>query len=243
MTSVFRILTVLAFGLALVAGAETHAPGNKTDGRYLIPKDTGARWSYWNQVRSQFAALAKSGQKEFATRLIQTHSLTTLPKLDDSKPGPWVEVTSGLTPAESARATLRLNLKSVKQGIIEKLEDMLAENPPLPTPSIDPREATEALADIYIRAVDEFLATHPGAKPKLGSRNIIADATGLQNEFNAPWCADWAAGMMKSVLDDIPGSHPINQVFRFDWDKRTRSSRASSRCSTTSSWFTRSADR
>ncbi len=48
------------------------------------------------------------------------------------------------------------------------------------------------VADRYIRAVDEFLGSHPGAKPTLGTRNYVLDYLGLANDINHPWCATWA---------------------------------------------------
>jgi hypothetical protein len=55
------------------------------------------------------------------------------------------------------------------------------------------------VANRYIRAEDEFLGSHPGAKPQLGVRNFVLDFLGLSNDFNHPWCATWANSIYDSM--------------------------------------------
>lgn len=114
---------------------------------------------------------------------------------------PWI------TPAQLARINIRVNLLSLKQDIVTEVFRMLRDTTPV-GPGIpakpdrkDLEQAANDIADAYIRAVDRFLKDHPGAKPRLGARNAIADAMGLQNEVNAPWCADWVGPIHSAIID------------------------------------------
>ncbi len=212
-----RILAVIALSLCIGVTAEAEhgtRTGQKTG--HELSGTSSSTWAQWERVRSQYRVSSKTSRKALAAQIVAIHPLDKLPKLEGPT-GEWIEPAADLSAAEHARLVLRLNLKRLKRDLIQQLETMLAINPPDPKPEVDVAAAIEKLADVYLRAVDEFLATHPGAKPQLGSRNLVADAVGLQDEFNAPWCADWAAAMLQSTFQKIPGNDPIHQVFRFEW--------------------------
>jgi hypothetical protein len=206
MKSIVRILWVTALFAAVLSRGE-HAEGLASSARRAAEAHAGAKWSHWEKART-----APAGRG-----LLRSHSLEDIPRLDDFERPSWKEAPKGFRQSETARLELRLNLKKLKVDIVERLLAMLRAHPPLPKPKVDLKEAAEDVADAYLRAVDDFLRTHPGARPKLGSRNFIADAAGLQDEFNSPWCADWAGAMLKAMGEAFPGGHRVNEVFRFDW--------------------------
>lgn len=116
-----------------------------------------------------------------------------------------------------------------KVQIVNAVGNMLAgTHPALPGGPIkltDPEieEIANRIADWYIRAVDDFLASHWGAKPKQGMRNFWLDKYGIQDETNHPWCDDWATyllGRADEVLDTriIVGDRAIalNQLLKTD---------------------------
>lgn len=122
-----------------------------------------------------------------------------------------------VTSAQLARINIRANLLNLKQRIVTEVFLMLMKEPPK-HPSIkddssmdtfdrnlkrskEYEEQANLIADAYIRAVDQFLKDHPGAGPMLGSRNMVADKLGIQNEKNAPWCADWTPAMTSALID------------------------------------------
>ncbi len=112
-----------------------------------------------------------------------------------------------ISDAKLARINIRANLLSLKQKIVTEVYLMLKETTPVDPlingqPSLQELvNASNEIADTYIRAVDTFLKDHPGARPKLGARNAVLDATGISNERNAPWCADWAPAMVTAMVD------------------------------------------
>lgn len=126
------------------------------------------------------------------------------------------------TPAELARINIRVNLLSLKQSIVTAVVLMLKSTQPAQKAALHPEEKIQpldlshknyerianSLADDYIRGTDSFLRDHPGARPSLGQRRWLLDATGIQNEFNAPWCADWAPYMQQKLNK---GSNDPNQ--------------------------------
>jgi hypothetical protein len=97
----------------------------------------------------------------------------------------------------------------------EQVFDMLKKTPPVVpgAPKLTERDYVQAanqVADRYIRTVDEFLASHPGAKPKLGKRTNILDKLGVANAVTAPWCADWAEAMTREMAN-------ANRLIGTDW--------------------------
>lgn len=72
------------------------------------------------------------------------------------------------------------------------------------------------LSTIYVEGVLEFLRTRKNANPMQGQRNAILDYTGIQNEFNHPWCDDWARFVNeyigKKLRDPNEGSIASNEA-------------------------------
>lgn len=157
-------------------------------------------------------------KRELGTKSISALPLTDVPPNDpQGSRDEWLKAPSSLKTSERARLEIRLNLRQLKADLVQSLETMAKAHPPTQGNLADLPQAYDAVADAYLEAVDTFLQDHPGARPLLGSRNFIADATGLQDEFNAPWCADWAGDMLKSVAHSIPPSSPASKLFRFEW--------------------------
>ncbi len=121
------------------------------------------------------------------------------------------------TPAEWARISLRTNLEFFKRGLVRNIynlvADMTHDQNGDPVTEADKIAAANKIADAYIRAVDDFLRLHPGAKPELGERSAILGALGLQNEFSHPWCDDWAEAMRNALRDTITGDPSLKRLF------------------------------
>ena len=118
--------------------------------------------------------------------------------------------------SEAARLQIRVNLQNLKQDIVDKVDALLQATPPrsggqpVTLTAAQRADAANRFADIYIRAVDDFLRTHPGAKASLGARNTFLNWLGLSNEYTDPWCADWALGMFQNVVYAV--RNPANQI-------------------------------
>ena len=110
------------------------------------------------------------------------------------------------TPAQLARINIRANLVAFKQQIVNAVVRMLQNTAPVPphgvqaTPAAFETAANE-VADALIRATDEFMRTHPGARPSLGARNGFANLLGISNAQNAPWCGDWGPAMRDALFE------------------------------------------
>ncbi len=165
-----------------------------------------------------------------------TFRLETIPVLRPNDPAPrWIQIgrdraATGLfdgglvfggiaTPAQLARIHLRVNLIYLKQHLVDRLYNMVVNNPPAgrqwtEEDRRDIANATNRTADDLIRMVDLFLRTHPGAKPSLDTRHW------WQDRFSAPWCADWAGAMrawITAVITSRGPQHPANRYLQFEW--------------------------
>ncbi|MGQ9915522.1 MAG: hypothetical protein ACUVQQ_14365, partial [Thermogutta sp.] len=118
--------------------------------------------------------------------------------------------------AADALSILHNHWQELTQDIIRKVDDMLREYPPLVDgqPLILTQEQrriiAEIIADAYMAAVYEFLKTRPGARPKLGRRSWLLDRLGIQNEYNAPWCDDWATYIRDKLTNALLKTIPID---------------------------------
>jgi len=205
-----RTLFVCSIGWALSASADH---GSNSPAQPATPPTR--TWEQWDGFREAYSKKKNHDKEAYAKSLLPLF-LGDIPRLGEEKSPDWVRGPSGLTPAQKSRVEIRLNLKRLKRHIVSYLEEMLSKNPPIPAADAEAGEVCEIVADWYIRSVDDFLRTHPGARPELGHRNFVANLVGLQNEFNSPWCADWAAGMI-TALDDLPEAARVHQYFRFGW--------------------------
>ncbi len=207
-------------------------PTNATDPSGLIPAPYGTLPFWRTEPRSQLN-ISGSTDATFVRRAIaslDTHfPLRTIPVLTPNSQAPafsaitpdaasrsprtmnggGVIVRPIATPAQRARINIRANLLNLKQRLVDGIYNMLVNNPPelppvVPRPGNDDyaRAANQA-ADIMIRATDEFLRTHPGARPSLRARNGVADFFGISNPENAPWCGDWAPAMRDAIHQGI----------------------------------------
>ena len=99
----------------------------------------------------------------------------------------------------------------IESELQSRVVEMLRRNSPQragTTTTIDLSESdrlnvAKSLSKIYVDAVDEFLRTRRGAAPEQGSRNAILDFLGVSNEFNHPWCDDWARFVNQYVGDRL----------------------------------------
>jgi hypothetical protein len=128
------------------------------------------------------------------------------------------------TAAELARYNIRTNIDAYKQQLVDQLYGMLKENPPVRTTAEEGSvsikltdtqriDAANKLADIYIQAVYDFLASHWGAQPMQGQRNFWLDAAGIQTPQNHPWCADWAGYLNDRLVDKVDVN--LQKIFTF----------------------------
>lgn len=148
---------------------------------------------------------------------------------DRAGPGPFLEqdftadnAIPLVTAAQLARINLRANLIHLKQGLVDRIYNMVINNPPAGVQIVNADVAVMAnqTADDLIRMVDLFLRTHPGARPELATRNGAADFVGAQDRFSHPWCADWAGAMsywIQHVIAGQLGQHPANTYLDFAW--------------------------
>ena len=125
-----------------------------------------------------------------------------------------------VTAAQLARINIRANLVNLKQGLVNRIYNMVINNPPAGVAIVNADVAAMAnrTADDLIRMTDLFLRTHPGARPELGTRNYVANAFEWQNRFSHPWCADWTGAMMAWIHTVIRDrQHPANTYLEFDF--------------------------
>ncbi|MFM8313908.1 MAG: hypothetical protein ACKOA8_06450 [Deltaproteobacteria bacterium] len=178
-------------------------------------------WSFWGQIRMKDVAIKYSGEKCRFARSVLAQSLEKIPSIEleevaykSSQVNLPVQCSS-FTLAESARYSLRLNLSSIKAQIVGDVLKLFKATPPKPFPDVSSElEIANDFADAYIAIVDKFLKEHPGARPKLGKR---IEFLGLQNEINAPWCADWAQGVLEGFMNRFDAKHPIQKWLKFQW--------------------------
>lgn len=229
-TLVKKNFVILASALLFISNVINLAPSSKinrspneheTAPSSRPVQDPHETWSFWGRIRSKDLALDNPKEKCAFIKSVLHHSVEKIPVLNLEevsfrKSEAVLEAEcSKLTKAQLARYSIRLNLARFKAQIIQDVLELFKQNLPKskPTESSELEIANE-LADAYIAIVDTFLKDHPGAKPNLGKR---IEFLGLQNEFNAPWCADWAQGVLQGLMDRFPPSHPINKWLRFEW--------------------------
>ncbi len=130
-------------------------------------------------------------------------------------PGRRIRTKQYANAAVMARISIRINLVALKTDIVNEVFNMLKTTTPVfpgagKLTDKDYAQAANQVADRYIRAVDDFLATHPGAKPKLGKRTPILEKFGIETAVTAPWCADWAQAMTQELFG-------VNRMIGTDW--------------------------
>lgn len=177
-----------------------------------------ANWERWERLRERYSK-TKLSERSWFLRSNFGMEVSELPLVHSTDEAPnWKSAQGELTAAQRARANLRLNIHSLKIDIVKKVMEMFRLHPPreIVTSPQELLEAANGVADVYLRAVDRFLESHPGARPKLGHRNLVANLVGLQNEKNAPWCADWAKEMVLAFAN-LPYFHPTSRLLRSNW--------------------------
>jgi len=100
-----------------------------------------------------------------------------------------------------ARSTIRLNVRPIKQSLVDTTSALFATHPPQHAGGqaftrSEMVALANSFADAYIRAVDRFLQEHPGASPGQGTRYPWENAT------NTPVCEDWQKGLLRLLLTD-----------------------------------------
>ncbi len=120
------------------------------------------------------------------------------------------------TRAQVARINIRVNLVNLKQGLVNRIYNMVTTYPPPGVVIVNAAVASMAnrTANDLIRMTDLFLKTHPGARPELGARSRWT------NRFAAPWCADWTGAMKAwtwARITFLAAQHPANQYIQFPW--------------------------
>ncbi len=208
------------------------SPNNNSDWRYLATRakhywDLKGKYSFQQAINS----ISLISIPPIVASDLSDHG----PMCGDSVSDEMFQFGARLSMSQKARLKIRLMLKDLKIHIIEKLMELLRQNPPTKLGStvkqlnIDEKlwlEASNQLADTYIRAVDLFLETHPGAMPRLGKRGLVFDLLGIQNAKNTPWCADWASFILEYLDDNISVDSVVNKIFRIaggqqDYPERT----------------------
>jgi RHS repeat-associated protein len=181
------------------------------DGNYAYP----ARFNYWDGVSTGQSPYKDRKDDPTAFQLFgvwhTAHTeIKSIPrvKIGQKPPGFKEYVTKNIdlgnrkTPCEDARSSIRTNLMHFKVMLVNHIAGVLLVQKQL-SPS-EKEEIANLIADWYILAVDKFLEEHWGAAPSQGTRNLIADRIGLQDDKNHPWCADWAQELVSqsSSLQD-----------------------------------------
>jgi len=222
-----------------------NSPTNATDPSGLQPPAYGTR-PFWQTEPRSFLDISGSRDRDLVMRAIASvdtqFRLSTIPVLTpNGEARPFLGITADranisgramngggvisqpiATPAQLARINIRVNLLHLKQGLVDGIFNMVMNNPARDV-DFDPDPVAamaNRTADELIRMVDLFLRTHSGARPEQGQRNWVANAFGLQNRLNAPWCADWA-GAMSAWTDQVivfrGEEHPANHYLEFRW--------------------------
>ncbi len=108
-------------------------------------------------------------------------------------------------PADVARINIRVNLQNLKQELVNEFNNLLTANPPkeqdgtvIPLTAAEKKTNANKLADLYIKTVDNFLNTHPGAVRKQ-FRFAVLQWFGIQNDANCPNCDTWATAIQGGV--------------------------------------------
>ena len=198
-----------------------------TDRKVEVPAEIAADLSEWISTEQAWATLdwRESAPTEPA-RILTT--LNSIPRLlpggnrdqfqeMDYYQEPGKLPISNPTPAQKAMMEIRVNWRYLKQDIVNRVYAML-DGVTLELPveltweeSTGPEyrgqetrsvqlseneriEVANVVADEYIRAVWEFLRSNPRAKPATGTRHWWEGQA-------APWCADWFAGIGRSLHD------------------------------------------
>lgn len=214
-------------------------PGEKE----LMAKYQSSQWETWSfDARSRFD-LSKApndvqGLLAFHRSVVgalETYHLGSIPHIDPRKntavPAEKIFASALVSESELARINLRYNLLSLKKQLVSSIFSMLKNNLPDDVRTGKPGEklqkctdegefvtAANLIADAYIRAVDRFLKERL-AKAMCDRRNFVGDKLGFENEFNSPWCADWAG----AIRDDLGSAltHPsmkiVNSILTTDY--------------------------
>lgn len=180
------------------------------------------KWESWDALAARKLRDVKKDQLKDLLEEFPMSSIPAVPAegLEMKYPEPLSALE--LTAAEKARLNIRTNLKYYKSKLVKRFMQLVKKYPPK-RPAFEKKSPTDSdvitdeallltasnkLADAYIKGVDKFLKTHHGARPYLGSRNEPEE-----DEFSAPWCADWATGISDHLSDAVFSDKDIRKVF------------------------------
>jgi RHS repeat-associated protein len=121
-----------------------------------------------------------------------------------------------------ALSYIRLYRPQMRDALGQQLMSMLQAYPPDPAVTGHPTTpqdwyfASSILAHQYIDAVEDFLETHHGAEPALGTYDRWSD-----DEYSAPNCNHWAL-CVNECLYEATCDPRVNSVFRYKYGQYVR---------------------